>query len=51
MFTSSSTKNLAQLENVVVTTQDGRTFNLGSPNSKLFNIRVFLYKIRRKING
>lgn len=37
------------LESVVVTTSDGRVFNLGSPDSPLFRLRVLIYRLKRKL--
>lgn len=34
-------------EKIVVRTGDGRVFDLGKPDSRLFKLRVFIYKLRR----
>lgn len=36
---------------VKVRTADGREFNLGNPDSKLFKLRLLTYKMKRKIHG
>ena len=41
----------AEVERVVVTTADGRTYDLGAPTSPLFRLRVLTYRIRRRIHG
>lgn len=41
----------ARLENMTVTTLDGRVFDLGSPDHKLFRARVLIYRMRRKFHG
>lgn len=38
------------LENVTVTTADGRVFDLGKPTSRLFWVRVLIYKLRRRFS-
>lgn len=40
-----------ELERIVVVTPDGRSFDLGSPNSRLFRARVWFYKRRRGFRG
>jgi hypothetical protein len=44
------TMQSARCERVVVTAADGRVFDLGSPNSRLFKLRVWLYKKKRGIS-
>lgn len=39
----------SELERIVITTQDGRSYDLGSPNSRLFPVRLWLYKKKRGI--
>lgn len=48
---SASTKNGAYCEKVIIRTSTGNIYDLGSPNSLLFKLRVFVYKIRRAIYG
>jgi hypothetical protein len=38
-------------QNVSVTTQDGRVYNLGSPDSRLFPLRrrIYLFKRRKEM--
>lgn len=36
-------------ERVTVTTAEGRVYDLGSPTSRLFNLRVWLYRKKRGI--
>jgi hypothetical protein len=43
-----TTKPNAHLENVTVTTADGRVFDLGNPNSKLFRLRIWRYQMQRR---
>jgi hypothetical protein len=40
---------VGKCERIVVTTGDGRVFDLGPPTSKLFKLRVWAYKKRRGI--
>lgn len=37
-----------ECERVVVTTADGRVFDLGKPDSKLFRVRLAAYQLRRR---
>ncbi len=39
--------SLGRCENVTVRTSDGRVYDLGSPYSMLFRLRVLVYRIRR----
>lgn len=39
------------LERVVVTAADGRVYDLGNPNSRLFRVRVWLYQRKRNRRG
>lgn len=41
----------AVLENITVKAADGRVFDLGRPDSRLFRLRVLRYRIQRKIHG
>lgn len=45
------TKPMGECENVTVTTASGRIHNLGSPDSRLFKLRVWLYKKKRGISN
>lgn len=36
------------IERMVVTTADGRVFDLGRPTSRGFRARVWLYRLRRR---
>lgn len=50
-MTGPKVTSMGELERVVITTGDGRTFDLGKPSSRLFWLRVQLYKARRRIRG
>lgn len=41
-------KGRAQCERIVVTAADGRTWDLGSPDSRLFRLRIWVYRLRRR---
>ena len=41
-------KQKAAIERMVITAADGRTWDLGSPSSKLFRLRVAIYRLRRR---
>lgn len=43
-----ATSAKAGVQSIVVTTADGRAFDLGRPDSKLFKARLRLYKIKRR---
>lgn len=45
------TKPRAYCDNITVTTAEGKQYNLGSPSSKLFKLRLKIYKLRRKIKN
>lgn len=47
-MSTASARGAASLERVVVTTADGRVFDLGSPTSPLFRVRVLMYRSKRK---
>lgn len=48
---AAKTPQVGKLERIVITTADGREFDLGSPDSWLFKLRVFFYRLRRMIHG
>lgn len=41
---------VGKCERIVITTADGRVFDLGRPDAPLFKLRVLIYRIRRMIN-
>lgn len=51
MRNSSEIKRKAKCKKIVVRAGNGSVYNLGSPTSILFLVRVFIYKLKRKING
>lgn len=46
----SQARPAGKIENITVTTGDGRTFDLGSPDSPLFKARLLAYRIKRKFD-
>lgn len=44
-------ENRTECKNVRVTTAAGKVYDLGNPKSVWFPLRVWIYKIRRKINA
>lgn len=48
---AAKTPQIGQCERIVVTAANGKTYDLGRPDSWLFRVRVFFYRIRRMING
>ena len=38
-----------ECERIVITTPEGKVYDLGSPNSRLFPLRLWLYKKKRGI--
>jgi hypothetical protein len=47
----SCTEKKASCERIIITTANNKTYDLGSPDSKFFNFRVFIYKVKRWLNG
>ncbi len=43
-----STKSQGKCEKIIVTTSDGRKFDLGSPDSRLFAFRRKMYLFKRR---
>ena len=43
------TQQTGECQRIVVTTAEGRVFDLGKPTSRLFPVRVWLYKKKRGI--
>lgn len=37
-----------RLDNITITTADGRTFDLGRPDSRMFRLRVWAYRLKRR---
>lgn len=38
-----------ECSNITITTSEGKVYNLGKPTSRLFRIRLWLYKKKRGI--
>lgn len=38
-----------ELKNITITSADGKVYNLGKPTSRLFPLRLWLYKKKRGI--
>lgn len=48
MNPDSSVKQTGSCEHVIITTADGRVFDLGPPESRLFSLRRRLYLHKRR---
>ena len=46
---TAKTPQLASCERVVVTTANGRVYDLGAPDALFFRLRVYVYRIQRFI--
>lgn len=45
---ASEIRSVSSLERVVIKSSSGKVYDLGNPNSKLFPIRLWWYKFRRR---
>lgn len=44
-----TTEQTGECERIVVTTAEGKVYDLGAPTSRFFSLRVWLYKKKRGI--
>lgn len=47
---TAQTAQTGECQKVVVRTADGREYVIGKPSSPLFKLRVFLYRVKRRID-
>lgn len=48
---TAKTPQVGKCERIVITAANGKVYDLGEPDSWLFGLRVFIYKLKRKIHG